>query len=57
MAKPITVVYWPMLARGASLVRMLEHTGTPYDYVSDKAVMAQREDRTLNRSVSRREQA
>jgi glutathione S-transferase len=41
MAKPITVVYWPMLARGASLVRMLEHTGTPYDYVSDKAVMAQ----------------
>ena len=31
MAKPITVIYWPMLARGASLVRMLEHTNTPYD--------------------------
>lgn len=24
-----------MLARGASLVRMLEHTGTPYEYISD----------------------
>ena len=47
MAKPITVIYWPMLARGASLVRMLEHTNTPYDYVSDKTVMAQRESTAL----------
>ena len=33
----IQVYYWPMLARGASLVRMLEHTGTPYDYISDSS--------------------
>ena len=32
----ITVYYWPFLGRGASLVRMLEHTGTAYEYVSDK---------------------
>jgi hypothetical protein len=38
---PITVYYWPMLARGASLVRMLEHTGTPYEYISDRAKMAE----------------
>ena len=37
----ITVYYWPFLGRGASLVRMLEHTGTPYEYVSDKAKMAE----------------
>lgn len=36
----ITVYYWPMLARGGSLVRMLEHTGTPYTYISDRAKMA-----------------
>ena len=30
----IKVYYWPLLARGASLVRMLEHTGTPYEYLS-----------------------
>jgi len=33
----LKIYYWPMLARGASLVRMLEHTGTPYEYVSDRA--------------------
>lgn len=33
----IQVYYWPMLARGASLVRMLEHTGTPYDYISESS--------------------
>merc|ERR1712216_865573 len=33
----IKVYYWPFLARGAALVRMLEHTGTKYDYISDKA--------------------
>jgi len=36
----IKVVYWPFLVRGGSLVRMLEHTGTPYEYVSDKAEFA-----------------
>ena len=36
----IKVYYWPFLVRGASLVRMLEHTGTPYEYISDKAEMA-----------------
>jgi len=36
----IKVYYWPFLARGASLIRMLEHTGTPYEYISDKAEMA-----------------
>jgi glutathione S-transferase len=36
----IKVYYWPFLARGASLVRMLEHTGTPYEFISDKAEMA-----------------
>ena len=35
----IKVFYWPFLIRGASLVRMLEHTGTPYEYISDKAQM------------------
>lgn len=33
----IKVYYWPFLARGAALVRMLEHTSTPYEYISDKA--------------------
>lgn len=37
----ITVYYWGFLGRGASLVRMLEHTGTAYEYVSDKAKMAE----------------
>jgi len=36
----IKVYYWPFLVRGASLVRMLEHTGTPYEYISDKAEMS-----------------
>lgn len=36
----IKVYYWPMLARGAALVRMLEHTGTPYEHISDRAEMA-----------------
>ena len=36
----LKVYYWPMLLRGASLVRMLEHTKTPYTYISDKAEMA-----------------
>jgi len=31
----LKVYYWPMLARGAPLVRMLEYTGTPYEYISD----------------------
>jgi len=37
---PIKIYYWPFLVRGGSLVRMLEHTGTPYEYISDKAEMA-----------------
>ena len=37
MAAVIKVYYWPMLARGAALVRMLEHTGTPYEYISDSS--------------------
>jgi hypothetical protein len=36
----IKVFYWPIQARGASLFRMLEHTGTPYEYISDKGEMA-----------------
>uniref|UniRef100_A0A7S4M3K0 Glutathione transferase n=1 Tax=Prymnesium polylepis TaxID=72548 RepID=A0A7S4M3K0_9EUKA len=36
----LQVYYWPMLARGAALVRMLEHTGTEYTYTSDKGEMA-----------------
>ena len=36
----IEIYYWPFLVRGASLVRMLEHTKTPYKYISDKAQMA-----------------
>ena len=27
--------YWPFLGRGGCLVRMLEHTSTPYEYVSE----------------------
>jgi len=37
---PIKVYYWPFLGRGASLVRMLEHTGTDYEYHSDRDVMS-----------------
>jgi hypothetical protein len=37
----IQVYYWPMLLRGASLVRMLEHTSTPYEYISAKPQMAE----------------
>ena len=37
----LKVYYWPMLARGAPLVRMLEHTGTPYEYISDPARFAE----------------
>lgn len=36
----IKIYYWPKLIRGAPLVRMLEHTGTDYEYISDKAEMA-----------------
>lgn len=36
----IKVYYWPFLVRGGSLVRMLEHTGTPYEYISDQAEMS-----------------
>eukprot|EP00619_Florenciella_sp_RCC1007_P019636 CAMPEP_0205946360 /NCGR_PEP_ID=MMETSP1325-20131115/68999_1 /ASSEMBLY_ACC=CAM_ASM_000708 /TAXON_ID=236786 /ORGANISM="Florenciella sp., Strain RCC1007" /LENGTH=272 /DNA_ID=CAMNT_0053317423 /DNA_START=75 /DNA_END=894 /DNA_ORIENTATION=- len=39
-AAPIKILYWPRLIRGAPLVRMLEHTGTEYEYISDKAEMA-----------------
>ena len=33
--------YWPMpvLNHSASLLSMLEHTGTPYEYISDRAEM------------------
>jgi len=34
------VYYWPFMIRGASLVRMLEHTNTPYEYISEKPKMA-----------------
>ena len=37
---PIKIYYWPMLARQGALVRMLEHTSTPYEYISDKERMA-----------------
>ena len=33
----IIVYYWPFLGRGASLVRMLEHTKTPYEYIADRS--------------------
>jgi len=36
----LKVYYWPMLARGAPLVRMLDHTATAYEYFSDKDSMA-----------------
>lgn len=36
----LKVYYWPMLARGAPLVRMLEYTGTAYEYISDPAEFA-----------------
>ena len=37
----IKVYYWPFLARGAALIRMLEHTGTPYEYISDRSVFTE----------------
>ena len=36
-AMTIKVYYWPMMIRQASLIRMLEHTGTAYEYISDRA--------------------
>lgn len=36
----ITVYYHPKMIRAASLVRMLEHTKTPYEFVSDLQEMA-----------------
>ena len=41
MAAMLKVYYWPMLARGAPLVRMLEHTGTAYEYISDPSRFAE----------------
>jgi len=41
MAATLKVYYWPMLARGAPLVRMLEHTGTPYEYISEAPKMGE----------------
>jgi len=40
MSSSLKVYYWPMLARGAPLVRMLEHTATPYEYISDFAELS-----------------
>jgi len=34
--RTMKVYYWPFLARSAGIVRILEHTGTPYEYISDK---------------------
>lgn len=36
----ITLYYWPFMIRGAACVRILEHTGTDYDYISSKEDMA-----------------
>ena len=33
LAASIEVHYWPMFGRAGSLIRMLEHTGTPYKHV------------------------
>lgn len=40
MAEKIKIYYWPMMIRGASAIRMLEHTRTPYEWISDKGEMA-----------------
>ena len=35
MVTPIKVYYWPMMGRAGACIRMLEHTNTPYEHVSD----------------------
>ena len=32
---PIKVHYWPMMGRAGACIRMLEHTNTPYEHISD----------------------
>lgn len=32
---PIKVYYWPMLGRAGATIRMLEHTNTKYEHISD----------------------
>lgn len=36
----IKLYYWPIMMRGASALRMLEHTNAPFEWISDKAEMA-----------------
>lgn len=38
---PIEVYYWGMMARGAPIVQILEHTGTEYTYISDMKKFAE----------------
>jgi glutathione S-transferase len=35
----IKVYYWPMVARNAAVIRMLDHAKIPYEWISDKEKM------------------
>src|SRR3990167_8733506 len=36
----VKIYYWPMMMRGAPLIRLVEHANAPYEWISDKAEMA-----------------
>lgn len=37
---PVTIYYWPMFGRAGSTIRMLEHTGAPYEHISAMPALA-----------------
>jgi hypothetical protein len=37
----ITLYYWPFMGRAAPCLRLLEYTQTPFEWISDKAKMAE----------------
>lgn len=37
--KKMKVYYWPFLVRNASIIRMLDHKGMPYEWITDKSAM------------------
>ena len=42
LASTVQVYYWPMLGRSGAVVRMLEHSGTPYEHISEFSEIAKR---------------
>jgi len=40
MANKATIYYWPMMARGAAIIRMFDYKGIEYEWVSDKEKMS-----------------